>query len=249
MSEFRGIANKSLTEYYQREKVEEGGLGHTVDVLNKNNYNICFITAYTDYNNEEENVAANDSLEKDLRSLDYGFNKTIGGFQYEKGKISEEPGFQVIDRRLSSEDFLEEMIALGKRYDQWSVLIKPKDSKVRCIITKPNNENFGKDDPEFDPEELKHANPKQPLDKNGNVNFKGYTQLQRDLSKNPARAIQYTNKYDKKHIDLVDSITEDQLKNIPLRMYTHGRRPNNSGNLSICCARESLGLNPYYRIK
>lgn len=232
MSEDRKIVTRILEEHYQREKIEEGGLGHSIDVLNKNNYNTCFITAYTDYNSEEENLAANHSLEKDLRSLDYGFNKTIGGFQ-------------VIDRRLSSEDFFDEMVALGKRYDQGSILIKPKDSKIRCIVTKPNSENFGKDDPD----ELKHANPKQPLDKKGNLNFKGYTQLQKDLKKNPTRAIQYTNKYDKKHMDLVDSITEEQLKDIPVKMYPHGRRPNNSGNLSICCARENLGLDPHYRIK
>ena len=248
MSNFRKIVEDILHEQYQSEKLSEGGLGHTVATLNKNDYNICFITACTDYNSTEENLLANNSLEKDLRSLDHGFNKVLGGYQYKVGEVTEEPGFQVIDKRLSAEDFLDEMVALGKKYDQWAISIKPKNSNIRCIVTKPNDENFGKDDPSFNPNELKHANPKEPVNKDGQLNFTGYTRLQKDSKRNPTRAFQYTNKFNEKHLDLVDSLKEEQLINVPTVMYKHGRRANNLGNMSIQHSRQALGLSPFYKI-
>ena len=240
MSRIREIVEKAI---------KEGGLGRTINALTTDKYNICFITGYADGNTEEENELANKKLEKDLLDLDYGFKKTMGGFQYKPGKVANEPGFQIIDSRLDPIDFFDEMVALGKKYNQWAILIKLKGEKVKQIITKPNSPDFGKEDSGYLPDQLKGADPTEPVDKDGKPNFGGYTQLQQDIKKNPKRAFQYTNGYDKATVESLTNLTEEELSQYTKPMYPHGRRDTNNGNLSIQGIREQLGLSRFYKLK
>lgn len=100
----------------------------------------CFITAYLEANDEKTNITNNNKLELNLVSLgyEYGYKKIFGGYVYANGKFAKEPGFLVSCKRTNvlPEDFKEEMLALGKKYNQESILLKLPGEKPAYYNTR-----------------------------------------------------------------------------------------------------------------
>lgn len=211
--------------------MKEDSLSHTMSQITGSDLNVCFITAYESDKTQEENDSANKQLEHDLRRLGYGFTKTIGGFKYKDGSIHKEPGYKVAVREPDPTSFIEEMVALGNKYNQWSVLIKVPGEKAQYIQTR---ENVGDTEVEFD--KVSHANPLDP-----ETFSVGYTQLQKDVKKNPTRAFKYEADLDE---DALLTLTEAEYNQLPEYTEKTGGRNINTGNGWIIyhLTRKGLGL-------
>lgn len=209
----------------------------------------CFITAYLETNDEETNIANNNKLELNIVSLgyEYGYKKILGGYVYSNGNFAKEPGFLVSCKRTNvlPEDFKEEMLALGKRYNQESILLKLPGEKSAYYNTK--GDKIGEKDIEFaftkqvDPTKHKFLFPN---DKNSWEY--GYTQLQKDANKGKNQALELTDK--KESVFDVLVLTEDEInalkENERERCFNSG-----SGILRMAACRGQLGLEPYPCLK
>lgn len=211
--------------------MKEDSLKHTMKQVAGDDVNVCFITAYQGARPKEENEAANEELAKDIRRLGYGFTKTVGGFQYGDGSIGHEPGFKVAIKNPNPEKFVEEMMALGKKYGQESVLIKVPGDKAKYYNT---SDNFGNIDMEFD--SVGDANPQDTSTWTG-----GYTQMRKDLNKNPTKAFKLENGQDE---DGFLTLTEEEINELPEFTEKTGGRNIKTGNGWIVChlCRRGLGL-------
>ena len=226
----------------------EDSFKHTLKQLDNNDLSICFITAYTSGTSERENRERNEELEMDLSTLGYkpehvsnpdlpfspkaGHTKTIGGFKYTDendvptGEIGHEPGFKVVVRNINPNVFKEEMLALGKKYGQWSILLKLPEEPAAYYHTHPANPSkYGQIDTVFKGG-TENVNPADQS------TFKyGYTQLRKDKNKHPDRAFQYIEASD---FDIKESseVQEGRLCD--------------SGNWHMACSRKraELGLTP-----
>jgi hypothetical protein len=211
--------------------MKEDSLPHTINQITNDDLNVCFITAYEGDKPKEENEAANKNLERDLRRLGYGFTKTIGGFKYEDGSIGHEPGYKVAVREPDPTSFIEEMMALGNKYNQWSILLKTPGEKAKYIRT---TGPVGDVDVEFN--KVSHANPIDPKTFDA-----GYTQLQKDVKKNPTRAFKYEAGSDE---DALLTLTEAEYNQLPEYTEKTGGRNIKGGNGWIVyhLTRKGLGL-------
>lgn len=209
--------------------MKEDTLKHTMKQVTGDDINVCFITAYEGDKAKEENDAANEKLAQDIRRLGYGFTKTIGGFLYPNGEVGHEPGFKVAIRNPNPKKFIEEMLALGSRYNQWAVLIKTPGTKPRYYNTK---DKVGDVDMEFNG--VRDANPQDLSSWTG-----GYTQLQKDVKKNPSKAFTLESEGE----DLL-TLTEEEISALPEYTERTGGRNIKTGNHWIICGltRNGLGL-------
>lgn len=210
--------------------MKEDSLKHTVGQVSGDKANVCFITAYQAGKTEEENEAANKELEHDIRRLGCGFTKTIGGFQYGSGVVKEEPGFKVGVKEKDPKRFIDEMLALGQKYGQESVLIKVPGKKAAYYNT---SDNFGNIDIEFD--KASDANP-QDL----STWSVGYTQMKKDKTKNPTKAFKLED------IENVTTLTEEEENKLPEENNMFGGRNfgSSSGWIVYRLFRKGLGLEP-----
>lgn len=142
------IVNK-LAQDLKRELKQELALKTTEDmrkqalaaglsriVHHANNGLICCITAFRGERDLATNRKNNSKLENDIRSLGYGFIRLGGGYKEEgKDKPTPEESFCIIDNNLknakteqemldASKMFLDEMLTLGRKYEQDSILIR-----------------------------------------------------------------------------------------------------------------------------
>lgn len=211
--------------------MKEDNLKHTMKQVNNDDLNVCFITAYGYGETKAENDKANEQLEHDLYRLGYGYTKIVGGFLYDDGKIGHEPGFKVAIRNPNSQRFIDEMMALGKKYNQQSVLIKTPGEKPKYYNT---GKRFGDIDGEFD--KVKDANPQDLSTWSG-----GYTQMRKDLNKNPTKA--FTLESDSE-MDSLLTLTEEEINQLPEYTEKTGGRNIKTGNGWIVChlCRRGLGL-------
>ena len=219
-----------------KEALKEDSLSHTIDQLtSQDDLNVCFITAYKYDRSEEENEKLNKDLYHDLHDLGYGLSKSIGGYKYkdkpedEDDKIGHEPGFKVAARN-NPEVFKEEMLALGRKYNQEAILLKLPGEEAAYYLSAT-----GEIDTKFNA--IKHANPQ---DKS---TFQyGYTQLAKDVKKNPTRAFQYDNVTEESF-----TLTEDEFKELPSPGAPYYGLTHWTGNGQIMRAicRTNLGLTPY----
>jgi len=216
--------------------MKEDSLKHTIKQVSGDDINVCFITAYAPIRSEKENRAANKSLERDINRLGYyGTTKTIGGFTYQDDKgnetVGHEPGFKVATRNPNSQEFIEEMLALGRKYNQVSVLIKVPGDKAKYYNT---SDNFGNIDMEFD--KVSAANPKDTSTWTG-----GYTQMRKDLNKNPTKAFKFE---DGQNEDEFLTLTEEEKNQLPEYTEKTGGKNINTGNGWIIyhLCRKGLGL-------
>ena len=221
-----------------KKALKEDSLGHTIDqLMNKDDVNVCFITAYKYNRPEEENAKLNEELYKDLRRLGYGLSKSMGGYKYKdddaKDQIGHEPSFKVAARN-NSEEFKEDMLALGRKYDQESILLKLPGEDAAYYLSAT-----GEIDSKFNT--IKHANPQDPS------TFEyGYTQLAKDIKKNPTRAFQYDNVTEESF-----KLTEEEYNELPAPGAPYYGLTHWTGNGQIMRARcrKDLGLTPYYNKK
>lgn len=218
-----------------KKNLHEDSLKHTLSQLqDRDDVHVCFITAYTSDKDKKANDEANKELEQDLKGLGYrpkdaymaGHTKTIGGFKYEDGKIGNEPGYKVAVRNIDPDLFKEDMLALGKKYGQWSILLKLGTEPAAYYHTFPDHpERYGQIDDVFTG--IKDANPQDPSSFD-----QGYTQMRKDKNKHPDRAFQYVQEEDFK-------LTEEEYNDLPEKGFDI-----NSGNwwMHRGYLREKLGL-------
>lgn len=217
-----------------KKALKEDSLSHTIDQLtSQDDLNVCFITAYKYNRSEEENAKQNEELYHDLHDLGYGLSKAIGGYKYQdddaKDQMGYEPSFKVASRN-NPEVFKEEMLALGRKYNQETILLKLAGEPAAYYKSKT-----GKKGKPF--KAIKHANPQNP------ATFKiGYTQLAKDVKKNPTRAFQYENVTEESF-----TLTEDEFKELPSPGAPYYGLTHWTGNGQIMRAicRTNLGLTPY----
>ena len=96
---------------------------------------VCFITAYLENKTTEENEIANNSLGDDIRKLGYVYFKVSNGYK-------------IMVNKYNSKNFIEEIKALGKKYNQPTVLIRVgndellniTDEEYKILLEKTNNE-------------------------------------------------------------------------------------------------------------
>lgn len=160
MSEFREIVEKSL---------EEGGFKRMKNVLNSDDFASCLITAYKSLEgiNGEERInlikeydKKNEELAKIISHLGYGYKPTQGGFRYEDCVLASEPGFRVSFRPNTQKEvdvFKDEMIKLGVKFEQWSILLKLPHQKSAYLFTN-EEKGIGNLDMEFNL--MNDTNPK-----------------------------------------------------------------------------------------
>lgn len=215
MSEFREVVEKIL---------KEGGLQRTKRVLTSDDFASCLITAYQslDGKTEEEKTLLRKQYDKDnkelantARRIGYGVKPTTGGFWYDNGTAASEPGFRISFRPKSIkevEDFKQEMIELGVKYNQYSILLKLPHEKPMYVFTNPE-QGIGKKDIEFN-----------SLHDTTTKDFKyGYTQMRKDYLKGREdRAFEFSTDVQESAIKLLE-FTQDELDNIKEKQYSCSR--------------------------
>lgn len=222
----------------------------------------CFITAYTNETTsglqnpspeelEKYNQEQNDSLESDLRHLQLtGYKKIFGGYTYgTDNKIKAEPGFIVSAniKNVDPDEFKEEMIALGKRYKQESILMKIPGEKVGYYDT---FNNYGNKNSTFT--SVKKIAPTKYLNKYPNDPEAwqyGYTQLAKDLRKDKDQGFSLTDnaELDEMNLDTL-ILTEEEINTITESSGMHGV-PTMSMAILKMITRKRLGLNPNFKCK
>lgn len=203
----------------------------------------CFITAYLNDKDEEVNIQNNDKLESNIVALGYGYKRIYGGYVYSDGEFRREPGFLVSCKRsyVTPEDFKDEMLALGNKYEQDSILLKLPGEKPAYYNTKGSKIN--QKDIDFNDDKI--VNPEKhisiyPNDKDAwNI---GYTQLKKDAIKGKNQAIELTNKKESVFETLLldDNDINELKENSRESSFNSG-----SGILRLAQCRNMLGLKPY----
>lgn len=218
----------------------------------------CFITAYTNektsgLNNPTEkelldyNIQQNNLLERDLRNLQLtGYKKTIGGYTYgNDNKIKSEPGFVVSanTKNVNAKEFLEEMLALGKKYKQESILIKIPGKKAAYYDTFINHDNI---DSEFS--KIKKIVPTKHISEypnNPNAWEYGYTQTNKDFKKNKDQGFSLLDStLEEMNINSL-RLTEEEIATITESSGEHGIPTMNMAIMKVL-TRRRLGLSPYF---
>lgn len=139
--------NETFEEYVRKSKLDEGGLARVYQ--QQKDSHIGMITAFRGLSDEEpskeelqqnlkNNRERNKQLASDLQSLGLGFRKVKGYYpEVHDGKtvhVNEEV-FLVSTKEDQDLKYLEKsLIKLGKKYDQDSVFVKPKDSEQAYLI-------------------------------------------------------------------------------------------------------------------
>ena len=208
MAQFREIVENIL---------DEGGFKRMKNVLNSDDFASCLITAYKSLEGitgEErqklvkEYDKRNEELAKIISHLGYGYKPTQGGFRYEDGVLASEPGFRVSFRPTTQKEvdiFKDEMIKLGVKFEQWSILLKLPHQKPAYIFT---NEEKGVGNLDMEFNSMNDTNPKD---------FKyGYTQTRRDHRKhNNDKCFEYGESLDK-----FFEMTEEEMKTVKCKPYS-----------------------------
>lgn len=131
------------------------------NVLTSEDICSCSITAYKSLEGVtgkerakliKEYDKQNEELASIVSHLGYGFKPTQSGFRYENGIASGEPGFRISLRPATQKEveiFKEEMIKLGVKYGQWSILLKLPNEKPSYVFTN-EKKGVGKVDISFD---------------------------------------------------------------------------------------------------
>lgn len=96
---------------------------------------VCFITAYLEDKTTQENEIANKLLGDDIRKLGYVYFNVSNGYK-------------IMVNKYNSKNFIEEIKALGKKYNQPTVLIRVGDNELlnitdeeyKTLLEKTNNE-------------------------------------------------------------------------------------------------------------
>ncbi|MGN1393600.1 MAG: hypothetical protein ACI4V7_06135 [Succinivibrionaceae bacterium] len=209
----------------------------------------CFITAYLETNDEETNIANNNKLELNIVSLgyEYGYKKILGGYVYSNGTFAKEPGFLVSCKRTNvlPEDFKEEMLALGRKYNQETILLKLPGEKSAYYNTRGNK--IDEKDIEFAfTKQVDPTKPKTLYPNEITAWSKGYTQLQKDANKGKNQAIELTNENSSVFESLI--LTDEEINELKEdareKCFCSG-----SGILRMAACREHLGLEPYPCLK
>lgn len=219
----------------------------------------CFITAYTNEKTsglqdptpeelEKYNQDQNISLESDLRHLQWtGYKKINGGYTYgADNQIKSEPGFVVSanTKNVDPGEFEEEMIALGKKYKQESILMKIPGKRAAYYNT---FDNHGNRDYEF--AGTKRIAPTKHLSKYPNDPEAwqyGYTQLDKDLRKSKDQGFMLTNNVELDEMNLNTlHLTEEEINTIAESSGMHGIPTMTMAILKIM-TRTKLGLPPWF---
>ena len=106
-------------------------LFNSKDILNP----VAIVSAFRGENTYQKNLSLQNSLKSDVRSLGYGFIELIGHFTENKGTQEEadvtEESLCVIgnirretDIKVYQDTFIKNILKLGQKYDQESVIIK-----------------------------------------------------------------------------------------------------------------------------
>ena len=204
----------------------------------------CFITAYTGAD-EKINQKNNKKLENDLFRLGYrGYKKILGGYKYSTDNtIYSEPGFLVSCKRslVNPDTFKEEMISLGKRYEQEAILLKIPGEKPAYYNTK--GEQIGSLQKEFD--KIKKIDVTKHIDEypNDEEAWKdGYTQLQKDKNKHKNQGFTTENLDEMNFNTLL--LTEDEIEALTSNNGIH-TFSGGTGHILRAYLRSDLGLSPY----
>lgn len=215
MTKFREIVEKVI---------KEGELQRTKRVLTSDDIASCLITAYQSLKGKTDEEKAvlrkqydldNKELANIAKRIGYGVKPTIGGFRYDDGTTASEPGFRISFRPKSNneiEDFKQEMIELGVKYNQYSILLKLPYEKPMYVFTNPE-QGIGKKDLEFN-----------SLYDTTTKNFKyGYTQMRKDYLKGKNdRAFEFSTDVQESSIKLLE-FTQEELDNIEEKQYSCSR--------------------------
>lgn len=122
---------ESMIGEYIDKVLKEKGLGRALGKMGfeptraDKQYNVCLISANRGERTTQENTQARLQMQKMLRDMGYGYDQVKGGWT-EDGVSDSEPSFLVTDIYDNPEKFIQRMIALGAKFDQQSILIKPK---------------------------------------------------------------------------------------------------------------------------
>lgn len=219
--------------------MKEDSMSRTMGMLGKNDYAVCFLTAYQRGRPDEENEAANAELARDIRNLGYGFTKIMGGYTYEDEKTGEEfptsePGFKVAIKVQSPEDeakFAEEMKQLGRQYGQETISLKTPNTKT--TIYKTDDAHYGDVDMQFDGSKV--VNPQDMSTWQG-----GYTQMAKDAKKNPKRGFSFESGEDDDYL----ALTEEEYDALPeYNSFSRGKNIQTIEERVLCrLTRGKLGL-------
>ena len=118
---------------------------------------LCMVSASRGERTVEENNAKTEELKNDLSSLGYGYIPMYGGFKEKRddGSVEQvfEKSFMVFPynrkgEEIDFEQLKDDMLALGKKYEQESILVKAPDAApvyLNCTTGDVDME-FSKDD-------------------------------------------------------------------------------------------------------
>jgi len=141
------------------------------------------ISAFRGSNTEEVNLERHNSLKNDVRSLGHGFIEQKSGYTYANPETGEEGN---VDERslfipnISKED----AVALGKKYQQESILWKDADEFVILYVDSGKTDAFNRgsgSDLTFDPSAVKFAFSQFLKSKNKNA-IKKFAYVLKELS-------------------------------------------------------------------
>lgn len=101
-------------------------------------YPIGILTAFRGKYSRVQNLRRNQNLAEDLKSLGYGFipiqGHYIEGHGTEHAKDVNEESFFVVGKDSDSEAFKNNLLSLGEKYSQDSILYKAGDSKQAVLV-------------------------------------------------------------------------------------------------------------------
>ncbi len=122
--------------------IEEGGLSRLLS--HSSNHDIALITAFRGDYSKKDNLKRNQELKSALMGKSYGTTQVEGGYvEEEHGMVKEASYFVVNLNDVPFDEFKNDMIELGKQFNQDSVLIIPKEGEGGAFDSKTGDLAYG----------------------------------------------------------------------------------------------------------
>ena len=143
----KSLFNEAYNEIMAGTRLDEIKMSRVWNYVQDDNYSFGVVSAFRGTNDLEKNEQLSDQLENDIKKLGKGYVRMNGGFvETDNGRTKEvrEKSFLIIDK-TDNAGFKQQIIELGRNYEQDSVLYKDSEGFYEIATSTRNNHKVGQE--------------------------------------------------------------------------------------------------------